>query len=191
MAARMLRGSAPRLAARLVRRMSTDAAPAAAKPRRLPQAVALGLAAGGGYYAFLRQAENISLAPGEEVEEVDALIIGGGIMGVSVGLMMKLLHPEWKIRLVEHSWIGWAPSPPTSGTTPGRGTRRCASPTTRRWTPIPMRSTSPRPSPSTRSSSSACSGGRGWSRRACCPTAPSSSPRRTSRSCTARRTRGG
>ena len=101
MAARMLRGSAPRLAARLVRRMSTDAAPAAAKPRRLPQAVALGLAAGGGYYAFLRQAENISLAPGEEVEEVDALIIGGGIMGVSVGLMMKLLHPEWKIRLVE------------------------------------------------------------------------------------------
>merc|ERR1719409_681637 len=33
--------------------------------------------------------------------EVDALIVGGGIMGCSVGLMMKLLHPTWKICLIE------------------------------------------------------------------------------------------
>ena len=93
---------ASRLAARLTRRAcSTDAAPAAAPPRRLPRAVALGLVAGGGYYGYLRNEENITLAPGEDVEDVDALIIGGGIMGASVGLMMKLLHPEWKIRIVE------------------------------------------------------------------------------------------
>lgn len=35
------------------------------------------------------------------VEEVDALVVGGGIMGCTVGLMMKLLHPEWKVKLVE------------------------------------------------------------------------------------------
>merc|ERR1719356_303119 len=36
-----------------------------------------------------------------QVEEVDALIVGGGIMGCSVGLMMKILHPSWKIRILE------------------------------------------------------------------------------------------
>lgn len=34
-------------------------------------------------------------------DEVDALIIGGGVMGASVAVMLKLLHPTWSIRLIE------------------------------------------------------------------------------------------
>ena len=34
-------------------------------------------------------------------DEVDALIIGGGVMGASVAVMLKLLHPTWNIRLIE------------------------------------------------------------------------------------------
>merc|ERR1719487_192066 len=37
----------------------------------------------------------------ESADDIDALIIGGGIMGCSVGMMMKLLHPTWRIVLVE------------------------------------------------------------------------------------------
>ena len=33
--------------------------------------------------------------------QVDALIIGGGIMGTTVALMLKLLQPKWKVKLVE------------------------------------------------------------------------------------------
>ena len=33
--------------------------------------------------------------------QVDALIIGGGIMGTTVALMLKLLQPKWKVKLVK------------------------------------------------------------------------------------------
>ncbi len=36
-----------------------------------------------------------------KAEDVDALIIGGGIMGATVALMIKLLQPDWKVKLVE------------------------------------------------------------------------------------------
>jgi len=45
-----------------------------------------------------RQASTAQDGP---VEELDALIVGGGVMGCSVGMMMKILHPTWKIRIVE------------------------------------------------------------------------------------------
>ena len=34
-------------------------------------------------------------------DEVDALIVGGGVMGCSVALLMKILYPHWRIRLLE------------------------------------------------------------------------------------------
>ena len=37
----------------------------------------------------------------DKAEDVDALIIGGGIMGTTVAVMLKLLQPSWNVRLVE------------------------------------------------------------------------------------------
>ena len=37
----------------------------------------------------------------DEAEECDCLIIGGGIMGATVAVMLKLLQPAWSVRLVE------------------------------------------------------------------------------------------
>jgi malate dehydrogenase (quinone) len=36
-----------------------------------------------------------------KAEDVDALIIGGGIMGATVAVMLQLLQPDWKVKLVE------------------------------------------------------------------------------------------
>jgi len=59
--------------------------------------VVLGAAAGGGYYAVTPQ----PVLSADDCEDVDALIIGGGIMGTTVALMLKLLQPKWKVKLVE------------------------------------------------------------------------------------------
>ena len=64
-----------------------------------PTRLALGVAGGGAYLAAPER--SIKLSEGQQVEDVDALLIGGGIMSASVGLMLKLLHPSWKIRIVE------------------------------------------------------------------------------------------
>eukprot|EP01052_Picozoa_sp_SAG31_P000489 SAG31_NODE_14_length_37953_cov_109.719660_23_plen_226_part_00 len=42
-----------------------------------------------------------TLTGAEPIDDVDALIIGAGIMGASVSLVLKLLHPDWNIRMVE------------------------------------------------------------------------------------------
>ena len=56
-----------------------------------------GVALGGGYYAMTPK----PVLSNDNAEEVDALIIGGGIMGTTVALMLKLLQPKWKVKLVE------------------------------------------------------------------------------------------
>lgn len=82
--------------AMLRRSMSTSTA---ARPLR--RVVAFigggGLALGGGYYMMQPK----PVLKEEGAEEVDALIIGGGIMGTTVALMLKLLQPKWKVKLVE------------------------------------------------------------------------------------------
>eukprot|EP00425_Heterocapsa_triquetra_P045875 CAMPEP_0195087494 /NCGR_PEP_ID=MMETSP0448-20130528/27315_1 /TAXON_ID=66468 /ORGANISM="Heterocapsa triquestra, Strain CCMP 448" /LENGTH=549 /DNA_ID=CAMNT_0040121063 /DNA_START=76 /DNA_END=1725 /DNA_ORIENTATION=+ len=52
--------------------------------------------------------------PKPPIEEVDVVLIGGGIMSVTVGLMLKQLEPSWKINmyerlgaLAEESSNGW------------------------------------------------------------------------------------
>ena len=89
------------MAARLARGLSaarrTFAGSPAAQPRRWGQYTAATLAAAGGY-AYVAQPE--SLDP-TAAEDVDALIIGGGIMGTTVAVMLKLLQPSWNVLLVE------------------------------------------------------------------------------------------
>ena len=107
-----------------LRRLSTSSAAAAAErsaylrlvdqvargggpqqPRRAGRVAAAALAAAGGAVAggcYLSDRDyfhaNLST---DDAEDVDALIIGGGIMGTTVAVMLKLLQPEWNIRLVE------------------------------------------------------------------------------------------
>ena len=107
-----------------LRRLSTSSAAAAAErsaylrlvdqvargggpqqPRRAGRVAAAALAAAGGAVAggcYLSDRDyfhaNLSA---DDAEDVDALIIGGGIMGTTVAVMLKLLQPEWNIRLVE------------------------------------------------------------------------------------------
>jgi hypothetical protein len=80
----------------MLRSMATSS-----KGRPLRRAAAFlgvgGVALGGGYYAMTPQ----PVLSNENAEEVDALIIGGGIMGTTVALMLKLLQPKWKVKLVE------------------------------------------------------------------------------------------
>ena len=59
--------------------------------------LALGAGLGGGYYMLTPK----PVLSEENAEEVDALIIGGGIMGTTVAVMLKLLQPKWKVKLVE------------------------------------------------------------------------------------------
>lgn len=55
-------------------------------------AAAIGV--GIGVQAALRPKPNLD---DSKAEDVDALIIGGGIMGATVALMIKLLQPDWKL----------------------------------------------------------------------------------------------
>ena len=65
-------------------------------------AAAIGV--GLGVHAALRPKPNLD---DTKAEDVDALIIGGGIMGATVALMIKLLQPDWKVKLVEqHNRVG-------------------------------------------------------------------------------------
>lgn len=108
--------------AALVRRLSTSSAAAAAErreylrlveqvangtqqPRRAGRVAAAVLAAAGGAvtggcYFSDRGYFHANLSA-DDAEDIDALIIGGGIMGTTVAVMLKLLQPEWNIRLVE------------------------------------------------------------------------------------------
>ena len=61
---------------------------------------AVGSAVAGGCYLSDRDYFHANLSA-DDAEDVDALIIGGGIMGTTVAVMLKLLQPEWNIRLVE------------------------------------------------------------------------------------------
>mmetsp|Transcript_28426 Transcript_28426/g.55396 ORF Transcript_28426/g.55396 Transcript_28426/m.55396 type:complete len:681 (+) Transcript_28426:59-2101(+) len=98
----MLRATLSRGAARALLRRSKSSAAAARPLRRaagfLGGSVVLGAGLGGGYYAMQASAE---LKDDGNAEEVDALIIGGGIMGSTVAVMLKLLQPNWKVKLVE------------------------------------------------------------------------------------------
>ena len=69
-------------------------------PGRGKFAAAALVAAGGCLYAHESDSINADLSA-EGAEDVDALIIGGGIMGTTVAVMLKLLQPQWKVRLVE------------------------------------------------------------------------------------------
>ena len=51
---------------------------------------------------YLQERDSIHASlDSERAEDVDALIIGGGIMGTTVAVMLKLLQPSWSIMLVE------------------------------------------------------------------------------------------
>merc|ERR1719215_2574974 len=63
-------------------------------------------ASGGGCFGFCK--------PKPPIEEVDAVLIGGGVMSATVGLMLKQLEPTWKVEiyerlgaLAEESSNGW------------------------------------------------------------------------------------
>ena len=98
----MLRATLQRGVARAMRRPMSSAAAGRPMFRRAAQflggSLVLGAGLGGGYYAMQPKVE---LKDDENVEEVDALIIGGGIMGSTVAVMLKLLQPNWKVKLVE------------------------------------------------------------------------------------------
>ena len=97
----MLRSSLPRSIVRTMLRRPMSTSTAAPRSGRLVKfvggGVALGAGLGGGYYA-LNQPPTLTA---DGAENVDALIIGGGIMGTTVALMIKLLQPNWKVKLVE------------------------------------------------------------------------------------------
>ena len=57
-------------------------------------------ATGGGYCIYDRESILADLSE-DRAEDIDALIIGGGIMGTTVAVLLKLLQPGWNIRLVE------------------------------------------------------------------------------------------
>ena len=85
----------------LRRLLSTSTPP----PRRsaLRSAAAAAVVGGGAAVAYLATPEQstVTLTGDEHVDDVDALIVGGGIMGATVGLMLKLLHPSWSVRIIE------------------------------------------------------------------------------------------
>ena len=57
-------------------------------------------AAGAGLYLHERESIHADLSP-DKAEDVDALIVGGGIMGTTVAILLKLLQPAWNVRLIE------------------------------------------------------------------------------------------
>ena len=88
--------------ASLRRALSMGTKKAGARGKQAAAAVVLGAGAGGGYYIMQQP-----VLSAEKAEDVDALIIGGGIMGATVAVMLKLLQPTWRVRLVEqHSRVG-------------------------------------------------------------------------------------
>ena len=96
----MLRSSLARGIAqqRVMLRRSMSTSTAARPLRRVAAFIGGGgVALGGGYYLMQPKPQLRE----EDAEEVDALIIGGGIMGTTVALMLKLLQPKWKVKLVE------------------------------------------------------------------------------------------
>lgn len=97
----MLQGAFRRFVIRTAqqRKLSTATAPPRRRAAGALAAVSLGV--GGGLYYTTAPPSPIIITGDEPVDEVDALIIGGGIMSASVGLMLQLLHPAWKIRLIE------------------------------------------------------------------------------------------
>ena len=69
--------------------------------RRLMGGVGFTACAGLGTYYYATKPPPCVLDPTKVEEDVDCLIIGGGIMGATVAVMLKLLEPEWKVKLVE------------------------------------------------------------------------------------------
>ena len=67
---------------------------------KLVGATVVGVSAGVGIASAL-ETKIPPLTGNEKIDDVDALIIGAGIMGASVSLMLKLLHPDWRVRLIE------------------------------------------------------------------------------------------
>lgn len=67
---------------------------------KLVGATVVGVSAGVGIASAL-ETKVPPLTGNEKIDDVDALIIGAGIMGASVSLMLKLLHPDWRVRLIE------------------------------------------------------------------------------------------
>ena len=91
-----------------LRRLLSTSTP---RPRRsaLRSAAAAAVVGGGAAVAYLATPEQstVTLTGDEHVDDVDALIVGGGIMGATVGLMLKLLHPSWSVRIIEqHDRVG-------------------------------------------------------------------------------------
>lgn len=74
---------------------------ATVRSRRVGGVAAATLAAAGGC-VYLHERDSIHAdLTADNAEDVDALIIGGGIMGTTVAVMLKLLQPHWNVRLVE------------------------------------------------------------------------------------------
>ena len=96
-----MRATLSRGVARAMLRRPMSSATAARPLRRaagfVGGSLVLGAGLGGGYYAMQPKAE----LKDDGAEEVDALIIGGSIMGATVAVMLKLLQPNWKVKLVE------------------------------------------------------------------------------------------
>ena len=63
-------------------------------------AATLAAAGCGSLYLHERDAIHADLSA-EKAHDVDALIIGGGIMGTTVAVILKLLQPNWTVHLVE------------------------------------------------------------------------------------------
>lgn len=172
------------VSARRARALSSVAAPTPLA--RLGRVAAASLVAAGTAAAYLHERESIHAnLSADRAEDVDALIIGGGIMGTTVAVMLKLLQPAWNVRLVEQLDRVGAES---SNEWHNAGTGHAAL-CEANYTPTNPQTGeigSARPSRSTKSSWSACRGGRGWWRRACCRTDPSSRRHRTSSSRMAR-----
>ena len=79
----------------------TFASTAASPPLRVGRAAAATLTiAGSCVYLSERDSIHADLSA-DNAEDVDALIIGGGIMGTTVAVMLKLLQPSWNILLIE------------------------------------------------------------------------------------------
>ncbi len=58
-------------------------------------------------------------------EATDVVLVGGGIMSATLGVLLKELEPSWEITLIERL-EDVALESQTRGTTPARGIPRCA-----------------------------------------------------------------
>lgn len=95
----MLRATFSRSIARTAARRSMSTKSTVARKLGKAAAYTVGGGAAIGGTAYMMQPKEVLSA--DDAEEVDALIIGGGIMGATVALMLKLLQPKWKVKLVE------------------------------------------------------------------------------------------